>query len=180
LIEWGNSVVILYLEEVFLMKSDLSENELAEFLILAKKNAYASGGSASSASVDPVLQDSHQLEFRSGDLLYRDIYFGEAFFAGQETVYENKNALWSMSYAGGWTEALIGLGDARILGGFLQSALREVPPRFPFRGPIEYSEDEYRYKNYPKGDINRFKGNEQILIKNQVVYKLNYCGGRLS
>lgn len=167
------------LMEYFHMTLELSQSELIEFLILAKTKTYASGGCSSETSVNAVLECSHQLEFRSGDLLYRDIYFGEAYFVGQETVYYGKDAIWSMSYAGGWTDELTDLAEANVLGGFLQSALRNVPTSYPFRGPLEHRESDYLYKNTPSGDVNRFSGIEHIIRGGDILYELNYCGGCL-
>ena len=163
------------------MTSELSRSELVKFLILSKRKTYASGGSDSQASVDAVLENSHQLEFRSGKLLYRDIYFGEAFFAGHEIVYHGEDAIWSMCYVGGWTDKLTDLAEVSILGEFLQSALQQVPQEHPFRGPLEHYEAgrPYKYKNNPNGDIDKFKGVEYITRDGVIVYELNYCGGRL-
>ncbi|WP_252120596.1 DUF5680 domain-containing protein [Parageobacillus sp. KH3-4] len=38
---------------------------------------------------------------RNGDDLYRDIYFGSVFFAGQEVVEEKERTVLSMVYSGG-------------------------------------------------------------------------------
>jgi hypothetical protein len=161
--------------------NSLSLSDLVDFLLEAKAATYAAGGSGSSAVVDPVLQSSHQLEFHSGSLLYRDIYFGQEFFAGQETVYIDQTAVWSMCYAGGWTEGLSDPSLQGSLGAFLQSALGEVPPEIPFRGPhrFESTDGKNLYINKPSGSVEWFTGVEQISREDVLVYELNYCGGLL-
>jgi hypothetical protein len=161
------------------VEKEVSKSELVEFLCAAKHTTYASGGSGSQASVNAVLGDSHQLEYRSGELFYRDIYFGEAFFAGQESVYFKDNAIWSMCYAGGWMDPAIAPAQTGMFGGFLQAALKLVPENHPYRGPLEFRDGELLYSNRPNGSISRFKGVEQILSRNVLVYELNYVGGLL-
>jgi hypothetical protein len=52
-------------------------------LLEAKRTTYA--GRGDEATVMPLLPGSKQLEYRDGDYLYRDIYFGMAYFVGQES-----------------------------------------------------------------------------------------------
>jgi hypothetical protein len=155
------------------------DDELIEFLVQAKRSTYAAGGSDSAAAVPAVLAGSHQLEYRRGDLLYRDIYFGAAYFAGQETVYRGDDAMWAMCYAGGWTDRVADPGQTAELGAFLQSALKQAPKEHPFRGPPEYRQGPYTYRNTPDGDYRRFSGVEHIEMGPVVLYQLHYCGGLL-
>ena len=100
---------------------------LVTFLLDAKHATYASEGG--DAVVAPLLPGAHQLEYRAGPFLYRDIYYGSEQFFGQETVYHADQPLWSMGY-GGWM-----LDNSVPLGGFLKEALRHVERDRPFRGP---------------------------------------------
>ena len=77
-----------------------SLDRFCEFLIEAKRRSYAGPDEAATMS-EPVLSGSKQLEYREGDLSYRDIYFGMSFFVGQETVRAGLPVIWSMTYAGG-------------------------------------------------------------------------------
>ena len=56
---------------------------LAKFLVDAKRRTYA-GLDDDATIATPLLPGSKQLEYRDGDLSYRDIYFGMRFFVGQE------------------------------------------------------------------------------------------------
>jgi hypothetical protein len=86
------------------MTRNAEMDELVSFLIEAKRLTYAAGGGASKTAVASLLPGSHQLEHRRDAYLYRDIYFGEARFAGQETAYRDGKPVWTMCYAGGYTD----------------------------------------------------------------------------
>jgi hypothetical protein len=105
-------------------------------------------GEAVASLCKPLLKSPHQLEYASGGISYRGIYFGQSFYAGQETVYHLKQVIWSMCYAGGWTENINDPEKAAVLGGFLQSAMRHIPKEHPFRGPLDHREAGYNYVNY--------------------------------
>jgi hypothetical protein len=66
------------------------------FLVNAKCQTYAAQGDA--ATVTPLVPGSRQLEYQEGTLLHRDIYFGIAYFVGQETVDEgrSRSGSWGM------------------------------------------------------------------------------------
>src|SRR5690606_11084784 len=113
-----------------------NHEQLTNFLVEAKRNTYASQGD--DASVQPLLNGSKQLEYRSGDYFYRDIYFGSAFFIGQETVEFENRPIWSMVYSGGVT---IPNANWDIIGpiyGFLRQALRLVDTKSIYRGPNHF------------------------------------------
>jgi hypothetical protein len=150
---------------------------ILDFLLNAKRATYASQGD--DASVPPLLTGSRQLEHRDGSYFYRDIYFGVAYFVGQETVYENEQPLWSMGYSGGVEQSIASRDEMRSIYAFLRSALRQVPKESPYRGPQEYSDGIYVYRNSYHGDFERFWGEETIFRGTDVVYSLRYGGGLL-
>lgn len=75
--------------------------QFVDFLLEAKRATYA--GQSDEATVAPLVPASKQLEYRDGDYLYRDIYFGMAYFVGQEVVF-HREQVWSMSCvaSGSW------------------------------------------------------------------------------
>jgi hypothetical protein len=143
-----------------------------EFLLAAKGCTYASGASASASERVP---GARQLEYRQGAFLYRDLYFGANFFAGQETVYLEDQPLWTMIYAGG----PVTLADPGAVYGFLQSAMRGVKAERPYRGPAEYREGQWLYRDHSTGTPERFDGEEEIWLGDTCVYRLAYHGGCL-
>lgn len=154
----------------------IPEEQFVKFLCDAKRATYAAKDERT--KVAPILVGSHQLEFRSGPLWYRDIYFGGDFFVGQETVYHMKNPFWGMSYAGGINK---GANPDETPGvyDFLTSALRKVPQSAPYRGPSSYTDRDFNYKNRILGDVHRFSGVEIISFKGIQIYQLHYSGGVL-
>ncbi len=154
----------------------LAEKDFVAFLIKAKKNTYAA--SESSRRVEPVLKGSVQYEFRQGALFYRDIYFGMAYFVGQETVYFSSKPVWGMSYAGGVSQELPG-DEVKAIYDFLSEALRLISSEQPFRGPKNYELQSFKYTNRALGDFKRFSGTEAITHEERSAYQLHYSGGLL-
>lgn len=152
----------------------MSESIL-DFLVEAKRQTYAA--QSDDASVTPLLKGSRQLEYRNGSLFYQDIYFGVAYFVGQETIYNEEQPYWSMSYAGGVEKSVTESDEIRSIYAFLRAALRRVSADHIFRGPSEFKDDDFEYKNVFEGDFNAFYGTEVITRNSQVVYTLHYSGG---
>lgn len=148
---------------------------IVKFLVEAKLNTYAAQGD--DASVTPLLPGSRQLEYGDGPLFYRDVYFGVAYFVGQETVYNDERPCWSMSYAGGVEKNITTNDEMRNTYIFLRTALRQVSTAHVFRGPSEFKDNGFEYKNVFEGDFNSFHGTEVITRNSQVVYTLYYGGG---
>ncbi|MBL7162616.1 MAG: hypothetical protein ISS57_08415 [Anaerolineales bacterium] len=158
------------------MSLPISEKAFLAFLSKAKGSTYAA--LEPSQRIEPVLAGSTQYEFRQGALLYRDIYFGMAYFVGQETVYFSSDAIWGMSYAGGVSQEMPE-GEMKKVYTFLREALRVIPPEKPIRGPESFKGEGYRYTNRLLGDFKRFSGVETISHGELSVYQLHYSGGLL-
>ncbi len=149
------------------------------FLMAAKQRTYAAQG-GTEAAVPPLLAGSHQLEYREGRLFYRDIYFGCEYFAGQETVYYDTIPVWSMVYAGGALRNIPPTIETGRIYAFLQTALRNVPVEYPYRGPALWTHEDLVYSNEVHGDLERFWGREVISYRHTIaVYQLHYSGGVL-
>lgn len=148
-----------------------------EFLRAAKAATYAAQGD--DASVAPALPDSKQLEFQSGPFLYRDIYVGMFRFVGQEIVYLDGRALWSMSYAGGLVQG-VPPSAARGVYAFLRRALLAPAPELPVRGPAELRAEEMSYGCSWQGSLQAFHGSERIVRDSTTTYELYFSGGTLA
>ena len=159
------------------MALTIAIDELVAFLIEAKLHTYAS--LEDEGRVPAILPGSHQLEFRQGDLTYRDIYYGAAFFAGQEVVYEQEEPRWTMVYSGGLLPGLGDLVTEQEVYAFLGAALRRASPQRPFRGPSAWQDCAWLYKDESQGDVLRFWGKESISFQGRLVYELRYQGGML-
>jgi hypothetical protein len=129
--------------------------------------------------VAPLLPGSKQLEYRAGDYVYRDVYFGMAYFVGQEVVADRERVFWSMSYAGGVIASAREPSDAREIYAFLRRALRHGSAHEPYRGPVRFSEDPFDYSSATHGELDSFWGLERITRDGEAVYELRYAGGFL-
>jgi hypothetical protein len=155
-----------------------SKTRLAAFLVTAKRRTYA-GLDDDATAASPLLPGSKQLEYREADLHYRDIYFGMAFFVGQETVTANDRVIWSMSYSGGVSPDITDRGRYLAIYAFLRQALLGVGEARPFRGPSQFEQGDFRYMNSSEGDMSEFRGTEHIDHGATRVYALRYGGGIL-
>ena len=153
-----------------------SSDRLSAFLVEAKRRTYA--GLDDDATVPAqIFPGSKQLEYRDGDLSYRDIYFGMAYFVGQEVVQAGDRVIWSMSYAGGLSPGITDRGEALAIYAFLRKALLDIRTDRPFRGPALFEQGELRYLNASEGGLSEFHGEEQIFRAGAGVYRLRYSGG---
>jgi hypothetical protein len=154
-----------------------SREQFVDFLLEAKRTTYA--GQGDEATVTPLVPGSKQLEYRDGDYLYRDIYFGMAYFVGQEVVFHREQAVWSMSYAGGVMPRSGDNSDTRAIYAFLRLALRHGGKDEPYRGPAAFTRDFLTYTNSNSGSLAIFSGVEGISREGAQIYECRYAGGLL-
>lgn len=147
--------------------------ELADFLVEAKSNTYASNGEGGERK---LADGSRELEYAAGEWKYRDQYFGFNPFIGEEIIWKDGAIFWGMNYYG---KAIAENIDAKQLYAFLKKALQQVRADRPFRGPAEFVEDDWRYHNESQGAIDSFAGLESIYLGNKQVYELKYNGGSI-
>jgi len=145
--------------------------ELAQFLVKAKRNTYAGGGAEQTGT-----DESKNLQYKWGDYVYRDRYFGSEKFGGEEVVWFKEKPVWLMNYYGGIEKKII---DSERVFGFLRKALLQVSSDRPFRGPCLYKEGDFEYIDSNSGDITRFQGTEEITYRGKTVHRVKYAGGVL-
>ena len=142
-----------------------------KFLITAKQNTYASDGNLVTAS----RSGSKDLVYHEGPFSYLDTYLGDFNFIGEEAVWYEEKAVWGMNYYGRMLVEKIPPGFSH----FLKSALLNVPQEMPFRGPEEFTEDDFSYNCSTEGNIEWFRGKEFICYKGQKIYQLYFHGGEI-
>lgn len=163
----------------------LDSGELADFIVWAKKGAYASG-----TEYEPTGTDSRRFSCKKGNFFFRDEYIGDRQFSGHEVVRwrsEHGQPIWRMNYLGGMIPKFL---DNKELTGqvenVLRAALMQVTPEAPFRGPKSFKHQGFLYQNnfhggdmFHNGDIERFSGNEIIrgVGESKPQYSLDYHGG---
>lgn len=146
-------------------------DQFSKFLVKAKKSTYASSGEEEGR----ILKNgAKEFEFIQGEFKYRDRYFGYNPFIGEEIVFYKKEPIWGMNYYG---KILSEVVSPKEIYRFLQRALKMVNENRPFRGPESFKEDKLKYTNKVRGDIKKFKGEETIFYRREIVYRLTYHGG---
>ncbi len=151
--------------------TDLSLDQLQDFIVLAKAATYVGGGDKS-LSRRP---GSHDLEFHQGAFAYLDSYFGGADFIGQEVVYFEGRPVWAMNYYGRILEpALIAATET---GQIIQESLSALYQQGRFLGGLEHTTDKGIYTDTNEGDVASFTGREWITRGDVKVYELVYHGG---
>lgn len=143
---------------------------IIKFLCRAKKSTYACGDAKENSI--PCRNKSHDFEYVEGNLKYLDSYLGSQKFSGEEIVWEDDVAIWSMNYIGR-------VLDEDFSGSFLKEVLSNVPEEYPYRGPMEFRKDDFVYKCTFKGNIEWFDGYEEIFKENKKVYEAYFHGGIL-
>ncbi len=145
-----------------------NKNAIIEFKIKAIKNTYA--GHANTCA--PSRPASNDYRYKKGDYLYYDTWLGGEKFSGEEAIWENGIAVYSMNYFGRTL-------DERFSGDFLKEALSLATMELPYRGPEYYKSGEYTYKTKAIGNIDWFQGYEEIFCQDIKVYECFYHGGTL-
>lgn len=141
---------------------------LKQFLIKANEAGYASG-------TKPKKEDdsSSSITYESGDWSMHDNYFGGEPYGGREVVFHKAHPHWIMVYYGAVEK---GVDKAEVYK-FLQESLKNMPEDAPFRGPKEYENDNWKYENKWEGEVESFKGREEIYKNGKKVYWAQYIGG---
>ncbi len=151
--------------------------QLAKFLVEAKKQTYASGDDAKVAS---GREDSNDYEYTDGSMTYHDTYFGGVKFIGEEVVYSaEKKASWGMNYRG---ETLRLDMSEVAMDAVLRPALSMVGEDMeiiPVRGPRRFERDGYVYEFEVEGSLESFSGHETVSKDGEVIYRLSCNGGRI-
>lgn len=150
----------------------MDHQELTAFLNAANKATYANREAPKTESLRPASEDYH---FEEGDLTYHDTYFGSRDFIGEEVIYKVEKPIWAMNYYGFVLKDEVSTADAYKI---LRPALmQEYDDILPVRGPREFKEGEYSYRNSVEGNLDRFIGTEEILLNGEIIYRCWYHGG---
>lgn len=152
----------------------IDTKELAQFLDAANKATYANKNAAKAQSLRPSSEDYH---FEQGELVYHDTYFGGRDFIGEEVVYKAGEPVWGMNYYGHVLNPDVSTKDASMI---LRPALmQEYDDILPVRGPREYVLENSKYTNQAEGKMDRFFGEENIFLNEELVYRCWYHGGAI-
>lgn len=149
----------------------MSRKKLTSFLLKARTETYV----GNRGKVKPFLKDSKQLEYKKGEWLYRDMYYGgNGIFVGIETIYFKNKAVWSMSYYGNFKKM-----TEKEIDSILRMALLENWKTARTWKRVKWRNGKYEYicTPNPKGSIGDMGGTERIFKNKKEVYEFFYAGG---
>lgn len=149
-------------------------NKIENFLIEAKKQTYAN---ELVEKVKSTRQNSKDYEYKKGNMIYHDTYFGGTNFIGEEVIYIDNEVYWAMNYYGVTLDESLG---EEAMDNALRPALMNVGKDkkvLPVRGPKEFINGEYKYTLDITGNINYFSGFERIYKNDKLIYELKCNGG---
>lgn len=164
-------------------------DSLKEFLVESKIATYANENPEKKSLEDGGLELEFEKKIGQTIWTYRDRYYGNDPFSGQEVVFENSTPVWTMNYYG---RILADPILKSAIYGFLREALRTVPKDKPFRGRRRcYSNHEnplneglnFFYSCTSVGEVDWFFGREEIELTEkhrEKVYELVFHGGFVS
>ncbi|MEW6617575.1 MAG: DUF5680 domain-containing protein [Patescibacteria group bacterium] len=149
----------------------MNKKKLVDFLLKARTKTYAGNG----GKVKPLLKNSKQLEYKEGEWIYRDVYYGgNGIFVGIETIYFKNKVVWSMSYYGNFKKM-----TEKEIDSILRVALLENWKTARIWKRVVWEKGKYRYICEPDfgRSIEEMGGLEYILKNKREVYKFFYTGG---
>lgn len=154
--------------------------KLNEFLGKAALETYAGGG----PNFDPEKAERGMKELEYGnpenEQYYKDSYGGFFQSWGREVVWHNQKPFWVQIYGGGME---LKYHDDTLFThqtfDFLKNALSAGEKRNSFqpRGPASFKKGDWSYRCQWKGDITRFKGDEEIKYRGKRVFTHQFSGG---
>ena len=140
-----------------------------KFLIDSNKVGYAGGEEKKWIK---EADGSTTIPFEKGEWKSHDNFFGGEPYGGRTIVFYRGEPYWLMVYYGRVEDKV----ETDSVYGILRNALKQMPEDYPFRGPKEYKEKEFIYKNNWQGEVDKFSGEERIFQNGKPVYKANYVG----
>ncbi len=150
--------------------------ELFNFLVEAKRHTIAADNDDCVVSGDTP--NTLEYEFRSKDLIYSDIKYGEGKCIGKEIVYKNGIPIWGNNYY----SLLLDESTKKDVDKLIKKALKMVGDQLymPIRGPRELEDGQYKYTCDITGGLEFFSGTESVFKNGKRVYVLRLNGGKIS
>jgi hypothetical protein len=134
----------------------MNAGELKKFLIDSNKAGYAAGVEKQWTK---EMDGSTTIMYESGDWKSHDNFFGGEPYGGRIIVFFRGKPCWMMVYYGSVEKDI----DPNTIYPVLRGALKRMPDEAPFRGPREFREGEYAYRNSWEGSVDSYSGEEEIL-----------------
>lgn len=109
-----------------------------------------------------------------------DNYVGGEPYAGMTKIFFQNKIVWSMVYYGKVIYEVEVSGrvvEFEEVYEFLKKSLLIMPNDYPFRGPKEFVEGNWKYTNEWIGEVEEFSGEEKIYLNKKQVFGTRYLGG---
>lgn len=145
--------------------------DLKEFILEANLRGYGSGDEKTREKQD---DGSTTIIYKRDEWRMVDNYVGGEPYAGMTKIFFKDKVIWSMIYYGTVSKKVVGLKEVY---GFLMKSLLKMPLDYPYRGPKEMIEKDWKYTNEWVGEVWQFSGKEKIYLKNKVIFWTKYIGG---
>ena len=148
---------------------------MKDFLVIARKNTWASGGGKQS----PARAGSEgRFVFGKEGWRYEDEFFGSQRFQGQELVYLNGRPVWGMVYYGGIPDQTEGVDSEKEFM-FLKQALVTYSDRARFPGKVNFVKDNRTYLSDFIGSMDWFLGRELVRLKGRTTHEVFFTAGKI-
>jgi Domain of unknown function (DUF5680) len=144
-----------------------------DLIVRAKIATYVAHGPKAESS----RPGAYDLVYEEGLWSYRDSFFGDTDFVGQEVIWFEGKPVWSMCYCGYITRD--DLIDSHRAGQTVKAARTEMYREGRFLGAHEWHGPHGVYRHSSDGGYRRFTGAEDILVGGAVAYHLDYFGGSI-
>lgn len=149
--------------------------DLKQFIIEANGEGYAAEGNEKEKKNRIEEPDgSKTIIYERGEWKMVDNYVGGEPYAGMTKIFFQNRVVWSMVYYGTVVKEVNDFGEIYE---FLKKSLLRMPSDYPFRGPKEFVEGEWKYINEWIGEVEQFSGEEKIYLNEKQVFGTRYLGG---
>lgn len=144
---------------------------LKEFILEANLRGYGSGDEKTR---EKQTDGSTTIVYIKGEWKMVDNYVGGEPYAGMTKIFFKDKVVWSMIYYGTVSKKVNGFKEVYW---FLMKSLLKMPVNYPYRGPREFIEKDWKYTNEWEGKVQQFSGNEKIYLNNEMIFWTKYIGG---
>lgn len=145
--------------------------DLKQFILEANLRGYGAGEEKTRIKQD---DGSTTIKYSRGEWKMVDNYVGGEPYAGMTKIFFKDKVVWSMVYYGTVNKKVNGFKEVY---GFLMKSLLKMPVGYPYRGPKEFTEGDWKYTNKWEGEVEQFRGEENIYLNNEMIFWTKYVGG---
>ena len=142
--------------------------ELIEFLSDARRQT------AAQEHPEELPDATRQFSWHQPQWTYVDRYTGTNPYGGQTLVWSQGQVVWMMNY---YAEFVSDSVAAREIHAFQRKMLSQPDSDNPIRGPSEFTDNQFCYRNSVTGELTEFYGDEQIMCNDIEVHRMRFHGG---